>query len=471
MKTNTPQWLQRTEDWLWQHDNMSSPAYLRFFWHWSRILFAVVRDVINGYITLHAMSLVYTTLLSIVPLLALSFSVLKGLGAHNQLEPLLHNLVEPLGAQGAEVVANVLGFVDNMKVGVLGSLGLGLLVYTVVSLIQKVERSFNEIWRVSQIRSIGQRFSNYLSVIVIGPVLVVSAIGTTATLVGSDLVKELLLIQPFGWLFSLLSRLTPYVMIILLFTFVYMFIPNTRVRFRHALLGAVTSGIAWQSAIYGFTRFVVNSNYEAIYSGFAIGILLLIWLYVAWLILLMGSAVAFYSQHVGQITRARLAEPCACLDEQVGLKIFHRVASHFDTPDGGDLKVTDLEAELGIGPEVSERLIQRFVDSGLLIFSGPDGDCLSPARSLDRITMNELLTVIRNGEGGRPAVTVDDPEISEVTDRMERAIFDAFAGVTVLAWVRPAEVRPAEVRPAEVRPAEVWPAEVRPAVVEPSAQS
>lgn len=436
MNPKTPEWLQRTENWLWQHDKENNPVYIRFFWHLSRIIFAVVRDVINGHITLHAMSLVYTTLLSIVPLLALSFSVLKGLGAHNDLEPLLRQLMQPLGAQGEDIVTNVLGFVDNIKVGVLGSLGLGVLVFTVISLIQKVERSFNEIWRVTQIRSIGQRFSNYLSVIVIGPVLVVSALGTTATLVGSDIVKELLLIQPFGWLFSLLTRLTPYLMIILLFTFIYIFIPNTKVRLKHALLGGVTAGIIWQSAIFGFTRFVVNSNYEAIYSGFAIGILLLIWLYVAWLILLMGSSVAFYSQHASQITRERLVEPCARLDEQAALEIVYQVARQFDSS-GGGMSVADMESELGVGPEVTQRIIERLISARLLCFSGADADCLSPARSLDRISMFELLSVIRNPDADKPPVATNRKEIALITDIIDKSLEQAFAGRTVLGWVRP----------------------------------
>lgn len=435
MNKRPPEWLQKTESWLWKQDDESRRPSVRFSWHLARILFAVVRDVMNGHITLHAMSLVYTTLLSIVPMLALSFSVLKGLGAHNELEPLLRNLVQPLGSQGEDIVTNVLGFVDNMKVGVLGSLGLGFLVFTVISLVQKVERSFNEIWRVSQIRPIGQRFSNYLSVIIVGPVLVVSAIGSTATLVGSDMVKELLLIQPLGWVYSALSSLMPYLMIILLFTFVYIFIPNTRVKFRHALLGGIIGGAAWQSAIFGFTRFVVNSNYEAIYSGFAVGILLLIWIYVAWLILLMGSSVAFYSQHAGQITRERVVEPCARLDEMAALEIVYRVARQFDSV-GGGLEVHELESELGVGPEAAERVIERLTLGNILSFAGVEGDKLCPAQSLDRIALADVLYVIRRPDRHKPDVSSNVEEVEALANQLDTVIEDAFSQVSLLDWVR-----------------------------------
>lgn len=435
MSKRPAEWLHRTENWLWKQDDESRRPSVRYSWHLARILFAVVRDVMNGHITLHAMSLVYTTLLSIVPMLALSFSVLKGLGAHNELEPLLKNLVEPLGHQGEEIVTNVLVFVDNMQVGVLGSLGLAFLIFTVISLVQKVERSFNEIWRVSQIRPMGQRFSNYLSVIIVGPVLVVSAVGSTATLVGSDMVKNLLLIQPLGWMFSTLSSLMPYLMIMMLFTFVYIFIPNTRVRFKHALLGGVIAGAAWQTAIFGFTRFVVNSNYEAIYSGFAVGILLLIWIYVAWLILLMGASVAFYSQHATQITRERVVEPCARMDEMTALEIVYRVARQFDTA-GGGLNVHELESELAVGPEVTERVIERLTMSTILSFAGGDADQLCPAQSLDRIALADVLYAIRRPDRSKPEISSNLKEVETVANQLDSAIEYAFSNVSLQDWVR-----------------------------------
>lgn len=434
MLTQPPLWIRRVEDWLWQQEGQKHGAW-RLLWHACRILFAVIRDVSTGHITLHAMSLVYTTLLSVVPLLALSFSVLKALGVHNQLEPLLHNLMAPLGEQGSEIVANVLGFVDNIKVGVLGWLGLGLLIFTVISLIQKVERSFNEIWRVTQIRPIGQRFSSYLSVIVIGPVLVVSTIGTTATLVGSDWVKDLLTIQPFGWLFSLISRLTPYFMIISLFTFVYLFIPNTRVKLRYALVGGVTAGIAWQSAIYGFTRFVVNSNYEAIYSGFAVGILLLIWLYVAWLILLMGASVAFYAQHATQIRRERLITPCAQRDERLGLGIVYQVARQFDGS-GGALAISALEQAHALDPESLQRLMDRLIRGGILVAAGSDGDALAPARSLDRLSLADVLRVIRAPGRQDERVGESDRVPRETSAAIDALLERQFESLSLQTWVR-----------------------------------
>ena len=120
-----------------------------------RMAAAIGRDLAKGQLTLWAMSLVYTTLLSLVPLLAISFSILKGFGVHNQIEPLLLGLLEPLGEKGIEITQRIIEFVDNVKVGVLGSLGFAMLFYTVVSLMQKTERAFNTVWHIEKERSLG----------------------------------------------------------------------------------------------------------------------------------------------------------------------------------------------------------------------------------------------------------------------------------------------------------------------------
>ncbi|HAN29465.1 MAG TPA: ribonuclease BN, partial [Haliea salexigens] len=231
---------------LWRVDLEQLSSVQRWAYKSIRFLFVLVREISQGQLTLRAMSLVYTTLLSMVPLLAVSFSVLKAFGVHNQIEPLLYNLVAPLGDQGHEIVLNLLDFVENMKVGVLGSVGLALLLYTVVSLIQKVEVSFNYVWRAKSSRPLSRRFSDYLSVIMVGPVLVFSAMGLTASMMNSGIVQAVLNIEPFGSLLVLLSRLIPLLLVILAFTFAYVFVPNTRVSFGSAFVGAVVGGSLWQ---------------------------------------------------------------------------------------------------------------------------------------------------------------------------------------------------------------------------------
>jgi len=124
-----------------------------------RYIYGLGRDIVFGQLTLRSMSLVYTTLLSVVPLIAFSFSILKGLGKHKELEPLLFDFLAPLGAQGEEITQQVIALVDNVKGGVLGGVSLAFFIYTAISMVQKVEESFNYVWHVSKPRSFSRRFS------------------------------------------------------------------------------------------------------------------------------------------------------------------------------------------------------------------------------------------------------------------------------------------------------------------------
>ena len=164
----------------------------------AQFVYAISRDVADGQLTLRAMGLVYTTLLSLVPLMALSFSVLKGFGVNRQIEPLLYNFLEPLGEKGEEITRHIIGFVDNINGGVLGGVGLAVLLYTVISMVQKVEESFNYVWQVDKSRSIGRRFSDYLSVILIGPVVMVTAMVITASVSSFGLVQRVAASEPLG---------------------------------------------------------------------------------------------------------------------------------------------------------------------------------------------------------------------------------------------------------------------------------
>jgi membrane protein len=282
---------------IWDVHLDSAPWWKAVLLRSARICYALVRDLTAGHLTLRAASLVYTTLLALVPLLAVSFSVLKGFGVQNQIEPLLLDFLKPLGEKGVELSGRIIGFVNHMKVEVLGYLGLGLLMYTVISMIQKMESAFNHIWRVKQSRPLSQRFSGYLSVILIGPVLVFSALGVTASLMTTGIVKELLAIEPFGGLLTAATKLLPYLLMIVAFAITYLLVPNTRVQLDAALIGALVSGVLWEATGWAFASFVVKSTkYTAIYSGFAIIITFMIWLYLSWLILLVGATVAFYYQ-------------------------------------------------------------------------------------------------------------------------------------------------------------------------------
>ena len=163
---------------------------------------------------------------------------------------------------------------------------------------ERVEDSGNLIWRVDRSRNLARRLSDYLSVILVGPVVMSTALGLIASVESNALMREFVTYRPVGGALWIWSRVGPYLLVCGGFSFLYWFMPNTRVRVRAALAGGLIGGIAWAFAGVLFTRFVVTSTHTlSIYAGFAISIIALVWLYVCWLTLLLGAQVAFYVQH------------------------------------------------------------------------------------------------------------------------------------------------------------------------------
>ena len=421
---------ERLLGWIWQDNLRDMPPARRVLMRMLRLLYVTLRDLMGGQLSLRAMSLVYTTLLSLVPLLAVSFSVLKGFGVHNQVEPILFNFLEPLGPKGIEVGEQIIGFVDNVKAGVLGSIGLAFLLYTVVSLIQKIEESFNYVWQVERLRSLAQRFSNYLSVILVGPILVFTALGITASVMSLEAVQQLMATEPFGRMFAMAARLMPYFLICVAFTFIYVFIPNTRVKLGAAIAGALLGGILWQSTGWIFATFIASSaRYAAIYSGFAILILLLIWMYLSWVILLLGSQVAFYVQNPQYLVREQVRLTLSSrLKERLGLDVMYHIArNHYRNDPPWTLPT--LTDRLGIPGEPVQQMLSILVRSGYLAETADEPPAYLPARDIDTIRLNELLAgIARAGESpfikeeDLPPVHAVDRAVSELRVARDQAL-------------------------------------------------
>ena len=386
---------------LWAHPGEAESAPLRWLRVLGRYVYAVVRDLADGQLTLRAMSLVYTTLLSVVPLLAFSFSVLKGFGVHQKvLQPQLSAVLAPLGEKGTELTVQIIGFVDNVRGSVLGGVGLVLLVYTAISMIQKVEDSFNHVWQVQQARSLARRFSDYLSVILIGPVLMFAATGLIATAASSTIAQRLAEIEPFGTTMIFVGRMLPFVMVTAVFTFLYAFIPNTKVKLGAALAGAVIAGLGWAVGGKLFASFVVGSaKYSAIYSSFAIAIIALIWIYLSWLILLVGSQLSFYVQHPRLMRegRKRLALSPAQV-EQVALRAMYSVAlghREGETPD-----VEGAARAMGIPARALDDIVCKLEEARIL--ARTETGRLVPARDTARIRVVDVLRAVRGAPGQVP---------------------------------------------------------------------
>jgi membrane protein len=290
----------------------------------------------------------------------------------------------------------VIGFVENIKVGVLGAVGVVLLFYAVISLIQKIESGCNYIWKVDRPRSFARRFSEYLSVLTVGPVILFSALALTASVMNQTLVQQLIEMEPFGFGVYVVSKLLPYLLVCAGFTALYLFIPNTRVQPVAAAVGGLVAGIAWQTASWVFAAFSKTATqYDAIYSSFAILIFLLIWLYVSWMILLIGCHVAFLWQHPEHLTRSQTAPRMgARLLEEIALLVMALVG-HNMIQRLPPWREDSLARHLGLPPEHLYQVLDILLAQGFLVHTGDERPALLPARDLDSTTAAELLEAVR----------------------------------------------------------------------------
>jgi membrane protein len=380
----------------------------------------------NDVLNLQAMSLTYSTLLSLVPFLAVMFSVLKAFGVQNVLEPFLAQMLQPLGAEASAVTNKIINFVQNIRIGILGAAGLAMLFYTVVTLVAKIEDALNQIWRSPHSRSWGQRTTAYLSVVLVGPVMVFTALALTASAQSYWLVARLFKIGFVSYVFTLTTSVMPFVLLCATFTFLYKFIPYTKVRLRSALVGGAAAGILWQLVGMGFAAFVANSaQYAAIYSSFAIMIVFLIWLYVGWLIFLVGAEVAYFHQHPHAFIREALHGTGGHrFQEWLALSAMVEITRrHFS--DGPPWKPTELAASFGVSS--LENFIDDFVRAGILLRSlDPEGVAL--ARPPENVTVNEVLDIASDSA----AHELRNPgPATDILTRRDRAVHDALAGITL----------------------------------------
>jgi membrane protein len=282
-----------------------------------------------------------------------------------------------------------------MNVAVLGSVGIGLLFYTAISLIQKVEDSFNYIWCVKHRRTLAQQVSHYLSVLMVGPVLLVSLVGVVASTMNTSWMKYLLSFDTFGFAAWFSTYILPTLIVTAVITSVYMFVPNTKVRLQTAAIGAFFAAILWKTGGSIFSFFVVSSTkYDAIYSGFAIAMMLMIWLFLSWLILLVGTNLSFYWQNPSSVLKPRNQNvPDGLSKRQLGMKIMVLIGQQYQQGKPG-CTLEMLVEQLATSASNLIPLLEIFEQRGMLIKANTDQENYLPARDIGAIQLQDIIGAI-----------------------------------------------------------------------------
>ncbi len=351
---------------------------------------------------LRASALTYTSLLSLVPLLALMFSVLKGLGVQRRLEPLL---LQHIAMGNEELVTQIIEYVDRTRIGALGAVGLVALIFTAVSVLGNVELSLNDIWQVHRGRNLMRKVADYIALLVVGPILLLASISLTTSLQSSQVLETLSLVGP---AVPYLMQALPFLAICIAFTAAYMILPNRRVPPVSALIGGMAGGLLWQIAEGGYIRFQFGmAKYNAIYGALAQLPMLLVWVYVSWCIVLFGAQLAFVHQlpEKGRFLKQDQELWTPRLDG--ALAILVAVARRFERAEPPPTE-TALAAELGLNPAEAARIFERLEEVQLLRATQEDPPGFVPARAPDRTPVAALLEAV----SGHSRLERLDPELA-----------------------------------------------------------
>lgn len=286
---------------VWRIRAAKLPPRKSFFLRQVRIVLLSLRGFSKDKCNLRASALTFYSLLSIVPVMAVLFGVAKGFGLEKLLEK---QLIEKMPGQ-QEVVGNIIAFshtlLENTKGGLVAGIGVALLFWTVIKVLGDIEESFNDIWGVKKLRSFGRRFSDYLSMMFICPVLLILSSGLTVFINTQTtmIVQRFAVLGAFSHIFYFLLTLLPYTTMWAVFTFIYIFMPNTKVNFRSGLIAGIVAGTVYQAVQWFYIKFQVGvANYNAIYGSFAAVPLFLVWMQLSWRIVLFGAEISFASQNV-----------------------------------------------------------------------------------------------------------------------------------------------------------------------------
>ncbi|MDD2308996.1 MAG: YhjD/YihY/BrkB family envelope integrity protein [Desulfuromonadaceae bacterium] len=350
---------------------------------------------------LRAAALTYTTVLSLVPFLAIAFSVLKGLGAQNALEPIL----QQFAGDSKETISRIIDYVNNTNVKSLGAIGLLFLILAVISLMGNIEEAFNAVWGVNETRSVQRRFSDYLSVVVVGPVLLLAATSMTTSLQSQWMLQWLIQNTYLGGAILLLFQFLPYLSVSIAMVFLYIFIPNTRVSFASAVAGGVIAGTAWELAQWGYFHFQVGvAKYNAIYGTLAALPIFLVWIYTSWLIVLFGLEIVFAHQHRGRSLPGSSAFTLTVTArEELAVALLLQVSLHFQK--GGIPPSPHLLAdELNVPLLPLETLFDQLERLGFLVETSGNRSGWLPARDPSELQVSDVIEALR-GTSELQAVT------------------------------------------------------------------
>jgi membrane protein len=380
-----------------------------------RIIILAIRGYDEDKCFVRASSLTFYTLLSIVPVAALFLGIAKGFGFERLLE---RRLYENFPGQ-EEILEQVINFSDSLlqqtRGGVIAGIGLAVLFWSVLKVLNHIERSFNDIWQIKKGRNWGRKFSDYLAIMLISPIIIIMS-GSVTVFITTQvelITQRVALVGVFSPLIFSLLKFLPYILIWMLFTFLYVLMPNTKVNFKAGLLGGVVAGTLYQIAQGVYISFQIGAaRYNAIYGSFAALPLFLMWVQISWWIVLFGAELSFANQNVDTYEY----EPDSLkvspgFKKLLTLQIAHLLVKKFEN---GDKPLSDsqISTQLEMPIRLIHNILFDLVQAGLVseILTKVDKKlAYQPACDINKLTIQYVLASLeQSGTDTIPVLRTDD---------------------------------------------------------------
>ncbi|MEW5894963.1 MAG: YihY/virulence factor BrkB family protein [Candidatus Omnitrophota bacterium] len=415
-----------TED-IWRIRSDKLPRSKSFLLRQLRIIVLAIKGFDEDKCQLRAASLTFFTLLSIVPMVAMAFGVAKGFGFENNLQAVL---MERFPGQ-EEVISRIIEFAQsllrNTQGGIIAGVGVAILFWTVIKVLGNIENSFNEIWGVKHSRTLARKFSDYLSIMLIAPILLILSSSLTVLITShvTMVVERIYFLGPFAAALLLSLKILPFVFLWILFTFVYTFIPNTRVSFRSGFLGGLVAGTIYQIVQWMYISLQIGtSRYGAIYGSFAALPLFLVWLQLSWTVLLFGAEISFAEQNVETY---EFEPDCLKVSNYfkrlLALRITHLCVRNFSAA-----KTPWTAAQISHRLETPIRLVRQILfeltEAGVLVevvVAGSDEISYQPTKDINHLTVADVMELL--DAHGIDNISVEDSEDL----RKIRSVLETFA--------------------------------------------
>ena len=381
---------------IWEINEKNLPKSLRRLLNFARIVSLAIRGFVEDKVQLKASALTFYSMLSIVPIIALAFGIAKGFGLEQTLQQQI--LEGSKSSQNEEVIKWVMNFansmLENTKGGVVAGVGVVVLLWSVMSILGNIEASFNDIWEVKKSRNLLRKFTDYMAIMIVAPILLIASssitvfISSTVTTIAEN-VEVLSFMSRFT---EFLLKLSPYLIIWLIFFLLYLIMPNTKVSWKAALTAGIIAGSFFQIFEWVYINFQIGvGRYNAIYGSFAALPLFLIWLQTSWNLVLLGCEISFASQNYHRFAfEGSINNMSIDFRKKLSMLVLKQINSDFEA--GNVSTKTALSQKFEFPGRLMNKIFEDLLLAKLIVeVDVEEEEGFHPAKSLEHYTVHQFL--------------------------------------------------------------------------------